>query len=441
MQGKSYLAWAIISLTVVQTARPAAGQEYTYSKYSCREMIPLHVTEVEWLMDREEQESKEETNHVSEPAESGGGGESGSNGTMTTTTTTTTTTRPPAPKPQIYQGNVDVKVLTSEQKYRRLKPLEVTLQTSEYINGFLLQARRAGQQQNVVGTFLSAPHRGEIINCNGSVGNAVVMETAPLRLANLTFTWMAPEADVGAIEFVASVLLEEGSQYQIFRSAQLELNLYPVSTRECAVAKSCFRYCMHNTSPECPAHEARYTATLEFLPKAAKKKTSVKITIGGQLADSNGYLAVGFSKDHLRLSEADLTVCYLQEDNVTMGVEHYLLKNMDYAPDLHLGEIQLESADVDGDYAWCTFRRPITGDDHNLLPLTEPHYYYYFWGTRNGNRIFLPPSWSIKRSDTLISTNDNLFNYVVYSAAQSRQAPYSVVAAAVLLVGVHVMCW
>lgn len=46
---------------------------------------------------------------------------------------------------------------------------------------------------------------------------------------------------------------------------------------------------------------------------------------------------MGFSKDSSHLSEADLTVCYLQEDNITMGVEHYLLKNMDYAPDLHLG--------------------------------------------------------------------------------------------------------
>lgn len=44
---------------------------------------------------------------------------------------------------------------------------------------------------------------------------------------------------------------------------------------------------MRNGGPECPAHEARYTATMEFLPKAAKKKTRVEITIGGQLADTN----------------------------------------------------------------------------------------------------------------------------------------------------------
>lgn len=55
--------------------------------------------------------------------------------------------------------------------------------------------------------------------------------------------------------------------------------------------------------------------------------------------------------------------------------------------------------------------------------------------------IFLPPSWSMKRSDQPISTEDELFNYVVYSAGQGRQAPYSVVAAAVVLAGLHFMCW
>ncbi|KAK8407016.1 hypothetical protein O3P69_007518 [Scylla paramamosain] len=401
--------------------RLTAAQEFIYTKFSCDDMIPQHTTEVTRLL--EEEKAEMESNHVNTPTSPMTEEEEESSDLHL------------SPKAQMYSGNINMQILTSEDKYRRLKTLEVTLQSSDYINGFLLQARKVEQSKTVVGTFLRSPHRGNIISCNGSMANTVVMETAPLRLANLSFTWLAPEASMGTIEFVASVLVNKSTSYKIIRSDPLKLNLYPVSTRECAVGKSCFRYCMRNGGPECPAHTARYTAILEYLPKTAEKKTSVKITIGGQLADSKGYLAVGFSKDDHRLSEADLSVCYLEGDNATVGVEHYLLKNIDYSPDLHLGELQLESADVDEDYVWCTFTRPITGGGHNQLRLSEPYYYYYFWGARNGT------TQSMKRSEKLISTNDNLFNYIMYSSAKSRQAPYSVVAAALLLAGVHFMCW
>ncbi|XP_063889648.1 uncharacterized protein LOC135116223 [Scylla paramamosain] len=126
----------------------------------------------------------------------------------------------------MYSGNINMQILTSEDKYRRLKTLEVTLQSSDYINGFLLQARKVEQSKTVVGTFLRSPHRGNIISCNSSMANTVVMETAPLRLANLSFTWLAPEASMGTIEFVASVLVNKSTSYKIIRSDPLKLNLY-----------------------------------------------------------------------------------------------------------------------------------------------------------------------------------------------------------------------
>ncbi|MPC35651.1 hypothetical protein E2C01_029079 [Portunus trituberculatus] len=127
MEGKIYLAWAIIFLTVARTAKLTEAQEFIYTKFSCDNMIPQHTTEVTRLMEEEKLEM--ESNHVNTPTsptteeeeEEEGSGST----TPTTTTTTTTTTRPPpAPKAQVYNGNINMQILTSEDKYRRLKTLE-----------------------------------------------------------------------------------------------------------------------------------------------------------------------------------------------------------------------------------------------------------------------------------------------------------------------------
>ncbi|KAK4288049.1 hypothetical protein Pmani_038898, partial [Petrolisthes manimaculis] len=309
-----------------------------------------------------------------------------------------------------------------------------TLQSPDYINGFLIQVRKVeGGTVAPVGMFLD-PHRAEYLACNKS-RDTVINERAPLRLANLTFTWLAPETNLGGFSLCkASVLVNKGTQYKVFRSDILALNLYPVSTKECAVSKSCFRYCMKHGGPSCPAHTSRYMASLQHSPSA------VSITLGGQLPDANGYLAVGFTRDHRRLSNTDISVCY-RTDEDQVEVEHYLLESIDYPPDLHMGELSLVSSDVDDDYTWCTFNRPTTGKHNNLLTLNEPHYYFYFWGARNGSTIFLPHPRSMKRSRQLITSKDKPFNQIVYNSGPrvGVRTPFTVVAAVVVVVVVHVL--
>ncbi|XP_042217563.1 putative ferric-chelate reductase 1 isoform X1 [Homarus americanus] len=422
MCGMGHLAWVICLLTVSQLVRSSAAQGFIYTKDSCLDLVPRHRDTLK--MD----EKKEEPNHVKEPTDN----------TTTTTNTTTTKQRPPAaPEVTMYSGDVQVKVMTSEDNYRRLKTLVVTLQSASYFNGFMLQARKVSGNKEIVGRFMEVPHRAEYLTCPNGTENTVVHQDAPLRLSNLSFTWMAPETDLGPIEFVASVLLNSATQYKEFKSGQLKLSLYPVSTKECAVAKSCFRYCMKNGGHQCKAHMSRYMATLEYMDK----KTKVKITIGGQLPESDGYLALGFSKDRHRLSDADINVCY-RDDADTVGVEHYLLADINHPPDLHLGELKLDSSDVDGDYVWCSFVRPLTGQDNDLLNLKDPHYYFYFWGMRNASNIFMPSSNHIKSSGRMMSLKDDLFNQIAYSGSRShRRVPYTIVAAAILLLGVHFLCW
>ncbi|XP_037784319.1 uncharacterized protein LOC119580311 [Penaeus monodon] len=425
------MLWPMYVLAFVGAAGVSASDVFLYSRHSCDDLVPRHPLAIE-------KADTMLTNHVQQPTPTKKADTEDTNATTTSTTTTTTTTQPPPPEATAYTGNAEIKVMTSEDSYRRLKSLRVTLQSSTYFNGFMLQARKvakgAGGKVEVVGRFLQMHHRAKFLSCpNGSAPeNTVIHEDAPLRLANLTFVWMAPEMDLGDIQFVASILLDGGMKYKIFRSEPLKLNIYPVSTKDCAVVKSCFRYCTGYSGSSCQAHTARYTAAMEF----TAAKTRVKFTLGGQLASDDGYLAIGFSRDGHQMTNADISVCYRSAEG-DVGVEHYLLDNIDYMPDLHLAELQLESSDVDGDYVWCTFSRQIKGKDNAVLDLSEPTYYFYFWGRRNGTAIYLPEARYLKRSDMRISLDDELFNEIVYGNAP-RHAPYiSIVAAAILIVSLH----
>ncbi|XP_069980082.1 uncharacterized protein [Penaeus vannamei] len=426
------MLWPMYVLAFV-AAGVSASDVFLYSRHSCDDLIPRHPVAIE-------KADAMMTNHVQQPTPTKKADTEGANAnaTTTSTTTTTTTTQPPPPAVPLYTGSAEVKVMTSENTYRRLKSLRVTLQSSTYFNGFMLQARKVAKgadgKAEVVGRFLQMHHRAKFLSCpNGSaLENTVIHEEAPLRLANLTFVWMAPQMDLGDIQFVASILLDGGMKYKIFQSQPLSLNIYPVSTKDCAVVKSCFRYCTGYSGSDCQAHTARYTAAMEF----TAAKTGVKFTLGGLLADEEGYLAIGFSRDGHQMTNADISVCYRSAEG-EVGVEHYLLDNIDYMPDLHLAELRLESSDVDGDYVWCTFSRPIKGKDSAVLDLSEPTYYFYFWGRRNGTAIYLPEARYMKRSDMRIKLDDELFNEIVYGSA-TRHAPYiSIVAAAILIVSLH----
>ncbi|XP_069184948.1 putative ferric-chelate reductase 1 [Procambarus clarkii] len=434
MCGLGHLGWVMCLLTVTLRAGQATGQEFLFTEHSCKDLVPRHRDAI-----RMAPGDKNKTNHVK--AQSGGTND-------TTEAPTETPTEPPSlPAAQEYSGDMDVEVLTSETSYRRLKSLIVTLQSPIYFNGFMVQARKVGEESGgevvvVVGRFTNIPHRGKYLSCpNGDrPENTVVSEDAPLRMTNLTFVWLAPHADLGNIQFVASILYNGGTEYKSYSSSQLSLNMYPVSTKECAVAKSCFRYCTKEGGRQCEAHMSQYVATLEYIGNT----TSVRITIGGQLPQPEGYLAVAFSKDPERLKNADIAACYRTENTEenTVKLEHYLLKDISFMPDLHLGVLELESWDVDGDFVWCTFSRPITGQQDNRLDLQEPQYYYYFWGSRNGSTISLPPMGQMKRSPRKISTKDKPFNQIDYSSGAGKQrSPYTIVAAVVLLLSVHFLCW
>ncbi|CAL4091885.1 unnamed protein product, partial [Meganyctiphanes norvegica] len=246
--------------------------------------------------------------------------------------------------------------------------------------------------------------------------DTVLSKAADVRYTNLTINWMAPEDATEPIEFVLSVMGKDSEWYAIYKSEPLKLKHFPVSTRECATTKSCFRYCVKGDPSKCMAHNARYMATFEY----NKNKTEITIVVGGQLMDTQGYLAVGFTDDHKHMKHTDIAACYL-EDNQTVAIKHLLLNGINEGVlDNAQGDLTLDKSDIDGDYVWCSFTREVSPDNdndkHTNLELMKPTYFYYFWGAKIETRFILPERSQIKRSKSAIKHDSDSFN-VIHSSA------------------------
>lgn len=111
------MLWPIYVLAFV-AAGVSASDVFLYSRHSCDDLIPRHPVAIE-------KADAMMTNHVQQPTPTKKADTEGANAnaTTTSTTTTTTTTQPPPPAVPLYTGGAEVKVMTSENTYRRLKSL------------------------------------------------------------------------------------------------------------------------------------------------------------------------------------------------------------------------------------------------------------------------------------------------------------------------------
>lgn len=103
-------------LAFVGAAGVSASDVFLYSRHSCDDLVPRHPLAIE-------KADTMLTNHVQQPTPTKKADTEDTNATTTSTTTTTTTTQPPPPEATAYTGNAEIKVMTSEDSYRRLKSL------------------------------------------------------------------------------------------------------------------------------------------------------------------------------------------------------------------------------------------------------------------------------------------------------------------------------
>ncbi|XP_071500516.1 putative defense protein 3 [Diadema antillarum] len=92
--------------------------------------------------------------------------------------------------------------------YSPLGTVTVSVTGADF-RGILLQARRT--DDSVVGTFSAPPANTKLLQCRNA-NDSVTHSSQDPKSAGTSFTWTAPDSDVGAVKFTATLLQE----YEIF---------------------------------------------------------------------------------------------------------------------------------------------------------------------------------------------------------------------------------
>lgn len=434
LHNKLFHLVAVIALAALPLLE--ASHEFKYSKESCVDLKPAHHTEI----DDHDHDHDHKTNHVENSENS--------------TTVTPASSDEPAPTipmaDDTEKASYNITITTSENGYRRLKKLIVTITSNDTYDGYMLQARlKDSDPPELIGYFddMVKPRNSMVMVCRNNTGevkgtmmspDTVLSEDEGVRYDNLTINWMAPEGATENIEFVMSIMDKNSKWYTTYTSMALPLKHFPVSTSECATQKSCFRYCVRGPDEDCKAHNVRYMATFEY----NEDKSNITIVVGGQLRDTMGYLAVGFTDEHKHMTQTDVAACYM-ESNDTVAIKHLLLKNInDGVLDTAQGDLTLDKSDIDGDYVWCSFTREISAEneDHTNLDLTKPTFFYYFWGAKTENDFILPSRSQIKRSKMAIKYENKPFNVIDSSAGIQEIKNVTILAAIFISLTHALMC-
>lgn len=312
--------------------------------------------------------------------------------------------------PKKLRKNSAFKIKMDWTQYRRNRQYQVKIETTEYFDAFLLQAR--GQQQEdgnatLVGFWVAMPPISKYIKCIGKRKSSVVDKGRPVRLGNMTFTWQSPPTDYGQIKFIASIV--KGDGYVTVQTKQIAFNPFPVSIRGCGRDMSCFRAC--HTSPSCPPDESTYMVVMYL----SQNREDVVIQMGGVVEDDQKYVAVGFGNDKRSLQSMDVAVCYREGDDIKLG--HYLIENDRTQPYLHKSQLTLDGSDVDArkQFIWCQFRRPIQPESQWDLDLSRNMFHFYFMGNKNNSEIYLPEDLSNVWNSGMKRNFSEIVNEIMFS--------------------------
>lgn len=282
--------------------------------------------------------------------------------------------------------NPPFQLVISASQYRQNREYKVSIVAEEYFDSFMIQARgrpTADGNTSHVGSWVDIPSIGAIIRCGQNPRAAVVDKGRPVRLGNLTFTWKAPEVDVGPIQFQTSIAVNDA--YVTIASEPLTFNIFPDSTSGCGQTVSCFRVCLF--TPLCDSDGVAYMLIMN-----KTRDNEIIFKLGGFLPDNKSYVAVGIGQDSKNLRNMDMMACR-REDNIVM-LRHYLLEDSTSQPFRHRQRIRLQNSDVDREtgFVWCQFQRPINPTDRFDLDLTQRLHHFYFWGEIDNQSIPILPN-------------------------------------------------
>ncbi|XP_052772855.1 ferric-chelate reductase 1-like [Mya arenaria] len=253
------------------------------------------------------------------------------------------------------------------------------------LTGIQLRARpTSGDRERIVGQFVAWPEeKTQALDCLGGIRNLITHSNNE-PVTTLTFTWRAPDVNVGDVQFIAT-FVEDFDHFWVDQTLtlpsleppptdKLGVDLSPnfdvIDWSECGVSKGCFLYPRACTGHDCYAAVSfRWTnGSLEF----------------EMFASQEGYVAVGFSEDK-HMGHDETVVCTAQGDSLAIqrGYNHETYNERQFKAGLS----DVQARYVDG-RLYCRFTRPIVMEmyvekGHKKLRefnLEHAHYLMLAWG-------------------------------------------------------------
>lgn len=304
-------------------------------------------------------------------------------------------------------------ITLSAKKYRRNQPMTVKIGGGEF-NGIFLQVRsyKSGTQRgdSIIGTFINNPPEIATLDCRSDphfkvANTAYSKDTKPKK--NLELKWQAPPHDVGSIEFTATII--QGNRFWSVKSEALLANEFPPDVDGCGKSNSCYRY--SEVTKECK------TGICDYLVITKVVESDVIFTIGGKITNPSGYVGIGFTTDNKTLTFIDMCIC-VKTGPQQAEAAHYIVKSLSSTPEKQNVLMEDAETDVDGNFIWCKFRRPLRIPDTKAADLTQSLNQLFLWGEMDSTKApVLPKQDQIARVMGIWNHTQTVnFNYYVGGA-------------------------
>jgi hypothetical protein len=260
----------------------------------------------------------------------------------------------------------------NQTKYVPGQPIRVTISGPPF-KGFILQARKYQTKSNV-GTFQApaADTGADLKRCQRQNDTMSAWFSTPRQ--NVTYTWTAPEDDLGTIHFVGTIFQDEKRFWTNITSHSFRKGFAPIDLSQCGTKKGCFRYTKSGET-SCQPDTCMYLLTYEVHGPHATFEISA-------VAD---WAAVGFSSDN-QMGGDDVFMCVRTHTGSGADVHHYSNDYAHQAPSKKdrnpLFNTDVEVIDSNGEKRIsCRFQRDLKiHNDMSSVDLNNDWYQLYAWG-------------------------------------------------------------
>ncbi|XP_019635011.1 PREDICTED: putative ferric-chelate reductase 1 [Branchiostoma belcheri] len=273
-----------------------------------------------------------------------------------------------------------VELTTSADKFSPGQNITVSLngRPGVQVQRFAVQAREISSFRPV-GTFVNRPSTAQTVDCGHQNDTIISRHGNGTETRNLSLTWTAPNnTEIGDVEFIANVRQVGEASWANLKSRrvrQIEPNFPPINMSECGTVKGCFRY----GKKDCTAETCRY---------AMSYRTEGENVVFELAADTDGWVAVGFSSDRMMNGDDVLACVNARKGRQERVLFRHYYNNHHRPAQQDINPIIGHGTLVRDGRIYCRFTRPRKVDNDNYsVDLDATWYFLYAWGPANDGNI------------------------------------------------------